>query len=227
MTRQIQDKEQESRTLSETIRSHLREEILKGAYAPGTRVRQEDLAEQFGTSRIPVREALKDLEGEGLITLIPNSGAWIAKADPAECDEIYKIRENIEPLALYESTLKISDEVVAELTALVEQMEKSTTLEEFLLLDREFHRRSYTAASLPILHSIIERFWNTTQQYRRVYTSSVGREGQWVIHYEHRLILDAIQRRDASEAANMLRSHIRRSRLQLAKFSEQAAQTPR
>lgn len=221
MARHSLDGEPESRTLSEAIRSHLREQILNGAYAPGTRVRQEELAERFGTSRIPVREALKDLEGEGLITLVPNSGAWIAKADPKECDEIYKIRERIEALALYESTLRMSAEKVAELTSLVEQMEKSSTLEQFLLLDREFHRRSYMSANMPLLLSMIERFWNTTQQYRRAYMSSVGQEGSWVIHYEHRLILDAIQRRDADEAANMLRSHVRRSRLQLAKFSGQ------
>src|SRR4051794_18101373 len=80
------------------IASELREAILTGEYAPGDRVRQEDLADRHGASRVPVREALRMLESEGLVTLVANTGAWVSRVSLAECEEIYRIRERIEPL---------------------------------------------------------------------------------------------------------------------------------
>ncbi len=89
-----------ARLASGRVIDTLREAILAGRLSPGSRVRQEELAEEFGISRIPVREALRRLEAEGLVVLVPNSGAWVAKLDRAECVEIYRIREQIEPLAI-------------------------------------------------------------------------------------------------------------------------------
>lgn len=202
------------------VRSHaiavdLRAGILAGLYAPGTRVRQEELAERYGTSRIPVREALRDLESEGLVVLVPNSGAWIAKTDINECVEIYKIRERIEPLALSESILHMDEATIARLAELCAQIEASTEVEDFLKLDREFHLLSYKAAAMPTLLAMIERFWNTTQHYRRAYSRLIGKEGQWIIHSEHRLIMEAIRRRDGVDVQHLLESHIRRTRLHL------------
>lgn len=208
----------ESRILSGVIIAHLRQAILSGDYAPGTRVRQKELADIFGTSRIPVREALKELEVEGLITLVPNSGAWISKLDSKECDEIYKIRERIEPLALKESILNMSAGRIDQLSELVDGMENSKSLEEFLRIDRLFHISSYADAGLPTLLMMIERFWNTTQHYRRAYTKLIGDDGQWIIHAEHRLMLEAIKRRDVEEAERIHQGHIRRTRLQFNEF---------
>src|SRR5512144_935425 len=81
------------RLLSERISDEIRRAVVSGELAPGSRVRQEELATRFGASRIPVREALRRLESEGLVTLVANSGDWIAKVDVAECIELYKIRE--------------------------------------------------------------------------------------------------------------------------------------
>src|SRR5262245_26158964 len=78
------------------VTDRIRDLILSGELAPGSRIRQEALAEKFGTSRIPVREALRRLESEGLVILVPNSSAWVAKLDLRECIEIYRIRERIE-----------------------------------------------------------------------------------------------------------------------------------
>ncbi|MET3353372.1 UNVERIFIED_ORG: DNA-binding GntR family transcriptional regulator [Xanthobacter viscosus] len=200
---------------SHAIATDLRAGILAGLYAPGTRVRQEELAERYGTSRIPVREALRDLESEGLVVLVPNSGAWIAKTDINECVEIYKIRERIEPLALSESIRNMDAATIARLADLCAQIEASTEVEDFLKLDREFHLLSYKAAAMPTLLAMIERFWNTTQHYRRAYSHLIGKEGQWIIHSEHRLIMEAIRRRDGMDVQHLLESHIRRTRLQL------------
>lgn len=202
--------------LSQRVTQQIKEQILTGDLRPGSRIRQEELAAQFGTSRIPVREALRYLESEGLVTLKPNSGAWVAKLDLSECVEIYKIREQIEPLALEESVARLGDQQLSDLETLVDRMELSRDTEEFLRLDREFHIGSYMAADMPQLLSLIQRYWNKTQQYRRAFTRLVGPQGKWVINYEHRLIMEGIKRRDGNEASRLLYGHIRRTRLALA-----------
>ena len=206
--------------MSQQVTQQIKSLILSGDLAPGSRIRQEELALRFGTSRIPVREALRTLENEGLVTLKPNSGAWVAKVDLHECVEIYKIRERIEPLALAESVPNLSDAQLQALEELVERMELARDMEEFLRLDREFHLRSYDGAAMGELLGLIHRYWNKTQQYRRAFTRLIGPSGRWIINYEHRLILESIKRRDVEESASLLHGHIRRTRLELAKHPE-------
>ena len=91
------------------IAAELREAILTGEHAPGTRIRQEDLADRHGASRVPVREALRMLEAEGLVTLIANTGAWVSSLSLVECEEMYQIRERIEPLLLRLNVPLMSD----------------------------------------------------------------------------------------------------------------------
>ena len=109
--------------LSQQIANSLKEEILSGKFPPGVRIRQEDIAEQFGASRSPVREALRILEAEGLINLVAHTGAWISHLSLAECEEMYQIRERIEPLLLRLSIPAMTDSLVAELSDLVSKME--------------------------------------------------------------------------------------------------------
>ena len=85
---------------SHRIADTLRTAILGGSYLPGERIRQEDVAARSGASRIPVREALRMLDSEGLVTLVANSGAWVTKLTLSECVETYLIRERLEPLLL-------------------------------------------------------------------------------------------------------------------------------
>ena len=82
---------------SHRIAESLRTAILDGSYGPGERIRQEDVATRSGASRIPVREALRMLAAEGLVTLVANSGAWVTRLTMAECAELYLIRERLEP----------------------------------------------------------------------------------------------------------------------------------
>jgi DNA-binding GntR family transcriptional regulator len=206
--------------LSQRVAEDVRNLILSGELAPGCRIGQEELAARFGTSRIPVREALRQLESDGLVTLVPNSGARVAKLDLGECLEIYKIRERLEPLALSEAVANMTEKEIDELEKLVIGMEKASDTEEFLRLDREFHLASYRAAGMQQLVGMVERFWNTTQHYRRAFTNLVGENGSWVIHSEHRLMLDALRRRDAEGAGHVLFEHIRRTRFELERHRE-------
>ncbi|MDO9591427.1 MAG: GntR family transcriptional regulator, partial [Microcella sp.] len=75
---------------SARVAEGIREGIVRGTYPPGARLRQEEIAERFGASRVPVREALKLLEAEGLVTMIANAGAWVSKLTLAECEEVYQ-----------------------------------------------------------------------------------------------------------------------------------------
>lgn len=202
------------------ITEGIRELILSGELAPGSRIGQESLAARFGASRIPVREALKRLESDGLVVLKPSSGAWVAKLDLDECLEIYKIRERIEPLALSEAVSRMTDEEIAKLERLVIEMDSAIDNETFLRLDREFHLASYRAAGMQQLQGMVERFWNTTQHYRRAFTNLLGSEGNWIIHAEHRLMIDALRRRDAEGAGHLLFEHIRRTRFELERHKE-------
>ena len=206
--------------LGNQVTSGIRDLILSGELQPGMRIGQDDLATTFGTSRLPVRDALRQLESEGLVILTPNSSARVAKLQLDECAEIYKIRELVEPLALAESIPNMSEDDIRALEASVTEIEQTTDSDVFLKLDREFHLSSYRAARMPQLKVLVERFWNTTQPYRRAYTRMVWERGNWIINSEHRLLLEAIRRRDATDAGRILEMHIRRTRLQLSRHPE-------
>lgn len=206
--------------LSDQVTAKIRELILNEELRPGARIGQEALAERFGTSRIPVRDALRQLESEGLVVLTPNSSARVAKLDVDECSEIYKIRERIEPLALAESIPRMSDEDIAALERAEAEIERTVDSDVFLRLDREFHLSAYRAANMPHLIELIERYWNTTQPYRRAYTNMVWQEGNWIINSEHRLLVDAIRRRHVDDAGQILAVHIRRTRQELIRHRE-------
>ena len=205
---------------SRRIAASLREAVLSGEYAPGSRLLQEEVAEQFGSSRLPVREALRMLEAEGLVTLVAHTGAWVSRLSLEECEELYQIRERVEPLLLRYSIPALTREDVESLTALGAQMQETTQVEEFLRLDRRFHLLSYSAANTALLGDMVQRLWNTTQHYRRAYTLLLAPDGTRTAHYEHQLLIGAIARGDADDAERLLYGHIRRTRLELSRHPE-------
>jgi DNA-binding GntR family transcriptional regulator len=202
------------------VAATLREEILNGTLAPGDRLSQEDIALRFGVSRQPVRDALRQLEGDGLITMVANAGAWVSKLSESECYEAYQVRERLEPLLLSQSIPNLKPAQIQRLTELVSEIENSTDLEQFLRLDREFHLLSYAGAAPGMLREFVERIWNTTQHYRRAFAKLSGFVTSEVTHMEHKLILDGIVRRDSPQAEKALEAHIRRTRVTLAEHKE-------
>jgi DNA-binding GntR family transcriptional regulator len=206
---------------SHRIADSLRTAILGGRYQPGERIRQEDVAARSGASRIPVREALRMLAAEGLVTLVANSGAWVTRLTMAECAEIYQIRERLEPLLLRTSMPFLGEAAIGRLAGLAEAMEApGTSVDAFMRADREFHLSSYAGAAPGETSQIIHRMWNTTQHYRREFTKRAATDGLSVTHLEHRLLLDCVRRRDADDAERVLVTHIRRTRLELQKHPE-------
>ncbi|MFJ2880762.1 GntR family transcriptional regulator [Streptomyces sp. NPDC086796] len=205
---------------SQRVADHLRAAILSGELRPGARIMQEQVAAQLGASRLPVREALRILAAEGLTVVKSNSGAWVSRMDMAECEGVYKIRERLEPLALGESIPHLSAEQVAELETIARQIELTTDVDRFLALDGRLHLLTYAGCRVTQITAMVDRFWNTTQHYRRAFARLAGDSGWELIHAEHRLIIDAIKRADTVDAERFLTGHIRRTRLELARHPE-------
>ena len=198
----------------------LREEIMDGTLPPGTRLRQEELAGRVGGSRIPVREALRLLEAEGLVETEPNRGARVVLRDAREVDLLYQMREQLEPLALAESVPRLGRADLAELDALQARIERWEGVAAFVRLDREFHLRTYARCGMEPLTSTVLNLWNATQYYRRLYVELSGAERRWIVNAEHRLLLEAVERGDVVDAGLCLRGHIRRTRVELGRHPE-------
>lgn len=202
------------------IAAALRDEILGGDYLPGERIRQQELAGRHGASRVPVREALRILESEGLVTLVTNAGSWVSRLSAQECTEMYQMRERLEPLLLRYSVATLSDDVIDELQQLADEMQRSADVEQFLRLDRRFHLACYSAASTIMLGDTVLRLWNRTQHYRRAYSRMFRAERDDSVHYDHQLLVAALRNRDGEDAERVLASHIRRTRLALGRHPE-------
>ena len=139
------------------IAEALRQAILAGELAPGERIRQEVVAERANASRLPVREALRILEAEGLVEQEPNKGARVARLDRHELDGLYRIRERIEPLALSTSIPYLDDDVADRLDALQDEIEHNGDSARFLALDRQLHLLSYSGCPIEHLRIITTR----------------------------------------------------------------------
>jgi DNA-binding GntR family transcriptional regulator len=209
-----------SRAGSQRIAEQLRQAILAGDVAPGEHIRQQEVAARFGVSRLPVREALRILEAEGLTEHETNKGARVCRLDMQELQVVYQIRERLEPLAPIQSMPNLDATDLAALRAGHEAICANSDLNAFLALDREFHLRSYAGAPTRQITTMVTRLWNSTQHYRRAFVHLYGPDRMWVVNAEHALLLDAIERGDAVDAEAHLAGHIRRTRTELAQHPE-------
>jgi DNA-binding GntR family transcriptional regulator len=211
---------QEVGAASARVADYLRRAILSGEIAPGEWIRQEEVAERLGSSRLPVREALRILEAEGLTEHERHRGARVPSLSMHEVDVIYRMREQLEQLALAESIPNLTAADVAELELIQREIEGNDDVVTFLELDRRFHLASYSGCRIDQLTGTVERLWNSTAHHRREFVLLTGPGRKWVINAEHRLLLDAITRRDVVDAERFLAGHIRRTRIELGKHPE-------
>ncbi len=209
-----------SEAASQRVAAYLRDAILTGKIAPGEWIRQAEVAERLGASRLPVREALRILHAEGLADYEANRGSRVPKLGMHEVEVLYQMRERLEPLALIESMAHLTQTQLDQLAALQRRIEEITDVSEFVLLDREFHLLTYAGCAISHLQASILRMWNSTQHYRRAFVTITGPSRKWVITAEHRLLLDAITRQDALDAERYLSGHIRRTRIELTQHPE-------
>ncbi|WP_172544979.1 GntR family transcriptional regulator [Mycolicibacterium tokaiense] len=202
------------RPMSRDVTASLREAILAGTLGPDQRIGQDAIARQHGVSRVPVREALRQLEAEGLVVQTPHAGARVSSFSLEEVPELYELREALEPLVLRHSVGNLSLDQLDELKASMERVVATENdVQAWLLQDRLFHLSSFQAAGMPTAMNLAERIYNLTQSYRRQFFSSLNPEEMEMSHLEHRLILDAIISGDAEKAAELHRLHVRQTRM--------------
>src|SRR4051812_43751273 len=140
---------------TQRVADHLRTAILGGTIGPGERVRQEDVAQQLGASRLPVREALQMLAAEGLVEHEPNKGARVPWLSMHEGDGMYRMRERLEPPALAGSLPGLTPADVARLDEIQRAIESGVDVDGFLALDREFHLLTYSACAIDQLTTTV------------------------------------------------------------------------
>ena len=212
-----------STVASQRVADILAERILSGDLAPGSRIKQDELADELRTSRIPVRDALRMLEARGLVTMRANAGARVTELTTRDLVISYEIRERIEPLLLAESIPNLTEADFADLRDVIARNEVCTDLDEAMALGREFHWISYRGHQAPLLAQIVERVWDTTQSYRRAYLKLAIGGGNRTHDVEHQLMYDAIVRGDVEVAQAVLVLHIRRTRQGLTRYAYRLA----
>ena len=196
------------RTTATLVADALRRRILRGEVAEGTQLRQEAVAAEFGVSRIPVREALRQLDAEGFVTLVSHKGAVVSQVSTDEVMEIFDIRVVLETWLLGLAIPQMTDaDLDAAEAALGRMVATADRIAEWGILNWQFHAGLYRPARHRETLRILERLHVTADRYIRLQICLT--EGQAQAHAEHRAILDACRRRDGPTAQRLLADHIR------------------
>lgn len=183
--------------------------ILGGELVPGQAITEQKMSEALGVSRTPVREALRQLESEGLVTGVPNKGFFVSGLSEKDIDDIYTIRIRIEGLAARWAAKNINDDQLKELLDTVELQEFYASKNDYLQmrqLDSTFHEIIYTASGSRPLKNILTQFHNYIQKPREISIKYSGRAVESI--KEHRQIYDAISSRDGDKAEEYISNHI-------------------
>jgi DNA-binding GntR family transcriptional regulator len=191
------------------IADALRDDIQAGRLAAGTALNQNELADRFGVSRIPVREALRQLETDGTIRYVPSRGAVVSAYTPDEIEERFEIRAELEPLALRLAIPHLTPETLRAAERELTAMRDEDDVVRWGKHHAAFHRLLYEAAHRPRLLAIVESLYLSV-------TSLIAPESRRTVmrahDAEHRAILDACARGDAEAAAHAMREHLRATR---------------
>jgi DNA-binding GntR family transcriptional regulator len=201
-----------TRTLVEYASQQLREQILSGALAAGERIHLDGVAEDFGISAIPVREALRTLATEGLVTPLPHRGYTVAPVTIEDLEETYRIRLVLEPLAVQLAVPRLTR---ADLRFLGEELDllgrafRDGHWPDHRTHHRAFHFGIYEKCNSPWLIRFTDMLWVNSERYQRMTTQIQGQLTQRA--KEHRRILAACRAGDADKAAELMNDHLSRS----------------
>jgi Transcriptional regulators len=194
----------------------LRAAILKGELKGGQQLIQADIAEQFGMSRIPVREALKQLEAEGLIKLNPNKGAIITELSADEVKEIYEIRSFLETGAIEFSIMNLTVDDLNRAEKILKDIDNAPDVNKWLDLNWQFHSCLYFPANRPRLLSIINNLHINVARYMRIYLELMNFEEK--SQEEHYKILSACREQNVQEAINLIEKHLENASVTLVSY---------
>jgi DNA-binding GntR family transcriptional regulator len=197
----------ETRTLAEQIAERLREDILSGGVPAGQRLSQEALAEQFRVSRVPVRDALRQLRAEGLIDGDGRSGMTVTELSVLDLEELYDMRIALEPVIARLATPRMRPSDVEEMSRRLEAMEAaSEPSPAWFEAHAAFHRALNDRAGRPRMSALIDQLRGQTERYVRRYQLIAGRTGE--LGREHDLIHEAVLDGDAERVGAVVAEHM-------------------
>jgi DNA-binding GntR family transcriptional regulator len=205
------------KTNYQRVRDVIRSDIINGQFQAGDRLKISELAARYGISSIPIREALHQLQGEGLIVISANRGASVRRIDERFLWQIYEIRKALEMHFIAALAEHASRDDVARLQALVNEQDNAVANadeELFQELDREFHMSIVGATDNDEALAILNRTYNLTRPLRLRYGRTPDHRNG--IQSDHRSLVDAIARRDPQRASTLVSEHINRAFIDLA-----------
>jgi DNA-binding GntR family transcriptional regulator len=195
-------------TAQEAVLAELRRAIVEGELAPGTQIVQEALAERLGLSRVPIREALKILEGEGQVSYSPHRGYFVTELDLDELLEVYRIRQLLETEAATVAVPRLSEEVLGRMGEAIGDMVRASSEGNIVAMtaaNRRFHFAIIESSGMPRLTRLVRQLWDATDPYRSLYyAEEVNRK---TVDREHREILAAARDRDVDRVVALLDEH--------------------
>ncbi|ABB16185.1 MULTISPECIES: GntR family transcriptional regulator [Carboxydothermus] len=195
--------------LRELVFETLREAIINGVLKPGERLMEVQLAEELGVSRTPVREAIRKLELEGFVVMIPRKGAYVAGISLKDVADVFEVRAALESLAAGLAAERITDEEIEELERVLVQQQslaESDRLEDIIRADTDFHEVLYRASRNERLIQIVSHLREQIQRFR---TASLSQPGRLRLALEeHKEIVEAIAERNVEKAQALAREHI-------------------
>ncbi len=185
-------------TAQEVVLKELRSALASGVLMPGQQLVQEDLAEELGVSRVPIRESLKILEGEGHVTYHPNRGYFVTELSATDLAELYRIRELLEAEALTRAVVEVSDADLKDIEEILKEVSAAAAsgdVDALTQANRAFHLSIIELSGMNRLSRLIRQLWDASDIYRTVYFREESNRER--IFAEHQEIFRALQARDA------------------------------
>lgn len=197
---------QRPKTVQQAVTEAIRDMILEGHLAPGDRIDQDRIAGLLGVSRTPIRESLRILEAEGMVSMYPHQGAIVAELSPAELEDIFSIRATLESMAGRHAVESLTQDDLARLGDLQQRMTTAHDHDEWMDLNEAFHTTIYAAAGRPRLFDLITSLRHTVRPYIRLYIS--WPDHRRVADSQHEQILRASAACDRHELGEVLACHL-------------------
>ena len=195
--------------LRDVVFENLRTAILEGNLKAGQRLMEVQLAEQLGVSRTPIREAIRKLELEGLVVMLPRKGAYVANMSFKDLIDVLEIRSSLEGLAASLAAERLREEDIAELERVAKEFETSVReadIDNVLKKDVEFHEKIFLMANNKKLYQLITSLWEQVHRFRVTYVSNY--DASLSLVDEHNRILEAIKSGDCELAKKYATEHI-------------------
>ena len=195
--------------LRDVVFENLRTAILEGNLKAGQRLMEVQLAEQLGVSRTPIREAIRKLELEGLVVMLPRKGAYVANMSFKDLIDVLEIRASLEGLAASLAAERRNDEDIIDLEKLAKEFEtcvRETNIEGVLKTDIDFHEKIFMMANNKKLYQLITSLWEQVHRFRVTYVSDY--DASLSLVEEHNKILQAIKDGESELAKKYATEHI-------------------